>query len=180
MKNIHYLIFILLFRITHVAAVAVEVIGAEDPTVGVRVLFNRGATIDEAGCSEHEHDTIHHLLLTAVPTTHLHNLRAATTVELPVCDNVCSEQESGTCYLIAPCRQDIKNAHIPTDEERVSMETLLKESDILKQICRENKRELLSLFKDEIIFESAGLSKSCKSFLGRHVDLQCHILGYYK
>lgn len=180
MKHIYYLIFILLYRIAHVTAAAVEVEGAEDPTVGVRVLFNRGVAIEEAGCSDHEHDTIHHLLLTAVPTPHLHNLRTTMTSELPVCDNVCSEQESGTCYLIAPCRQDIKNARIPTDEERVAMEALLKESEILKQICRENKREVLSLFKDEVIFDSDALSKSCKSFLGRHVDLQCHLLDYHK
>jgi len=166
MKNLYNRLFILIYIAVRAAA-RVE-------SVGGRVVFNRGMAINTS-CSEEEIDTVDERLQSVVSPLHQpHHLRTTTITktELPICDyDYCHDFAEGTCYT-PMCRHDDDVSPIPSKDQQHANDALI-ETD-LKQECRQIKSYMLMFVKENILTNS--LSTSCKSALGKRVDVQCHIL----
>lgn len=168
MKKLYYLLFILLYRIACVTAGEEE--SVDRRTLGVRVLFNHG--IADKSCSDEEHSTVRHLLLDSaaaqrIQTQH-HNLRNTLATDLPLCENVCNDHATGTCYLVAPC-----STHIPTDDEKgLEIRNVLPAGDELQEQCEEMKDEVTALVTADLI-KISEVSPTCRRFLGKRAALEC-------
>lgn len=171
MKRLYcYLIFLLLY----IRGPAAAEPGDWSDKVGVRVLFNRGEPTESVDCSDEENDMLRQMLdnniLAVQPNQR--NLRSSTLDDLPICDDICHEYAPGICFFLGPCRHDKEMSRVPTADELSANAKLMSE---LRNQCREKETYVRSFVRDTLM--ESGLSKSCKSVLGKRIDLHCHFIS---
>jgi len=171
MKRLYcYLIFLLLYIRGNTAAAS----GDRSYELGVRVLINRGLITESIDCSDEENDSLRQIMLDnhrLAVQPNQRNLRASTLDDLPICDDICHEYAPDTCFLLGPCRHDKELSRTPPADE-LSGNALLNAE--LRHQCREKKNQIGNFVRHSIM--ESGLSQNCKSFLGKRIDMQCHII----